>query len=148
MKLTDALQGVTTLGFDTAPLIYFVERKPGFVDIMRTILRQVDEGKISGNCSDITLIEVLTQPKRLKNHLLGQEYRDLLVNSRNFILEAITVEVAEITAQLRAQYNLRTPDAIQLATSLNAGCQAFLTNDHLLKRVSALRILLIDELEL
>lgn len=30
-KLADLLQGVTRLGFDTAPLIYFVERNEAFL---------------------------------------------------------------------------------------------------------------------
>ncbi len=38
------------------------------------------------------------------------------------------------------------PDALQVAVALEAGCEAFLTNDAALKRVTALRILVLDEL--
>ncbi len=56
--------------------------------------------------------------------------------------------VAERAADLRARYNLRTPDALQTAAALDTGWQAFLTNDTQLKRVIELRVLILDELEL
>jgi predicted nucleic acid-binding protein len=55
--------------------------------------------------------------------------------------------VAERAADLRARHNLRTPDALQIAAALETGCQAFLTNDTQLKRVTELRVLILDELE-
>jgi len=39
-------------------------------------------------------------------------------------------------------------DAFQIAVALAAGCDAFLTSDNTLKRVSELTILVLDELEL
>jgi predicted nucleic acid-binding protein len=39
-------------------------------------------------------------------------------------------------------------DALQIAVALEAGCEAFLTNDRTLKRVTELRVLVLDELEL
>jgi predicted nucleic acid-binding protein len=59
-----------------------------------------------------------------------------------------TNEVAERAADLRARYNVRTPDAIQLATALEAGCDAFLTNDLALRRVAELRVLVLGTLAL
>jgi predicted nucleic acid-binding protein len=63
-------------------------------------------------------------------------------------LMPITTSVAERAAQLRAQYNLRTPDALHVASALEAACDAFLTNDLGLKRVTELRVLVLDELQL
>jgi predicted nucleic acid-binding protein len=42
---------------------------------------------------------------------------------------------------------LRLPDALQIAVALEAGCEAFLTNDLTLKRVVELRVLVLDDLE-
>ena len=42
-KVDEVLVGVTSLGFDTAPLIYFVERHPAYVDIVREFVQRVDE---------------------------------------------------------------------------------------------------------
>ncbi|MEP7294186.1 MAG: PIN domain-containing protein [Chloroflexota bacterium] len=60
----------------------------------------------------------------------------------------INTAIASRAAQLRAQYNLKTPDALQAAAALEMGCNAFLTNDAGLKRVSGISVLMIDELEL
>jgi predicted nucleic acid-binding protein len=147
VKLEEALRGVTALGFDTAPLIYFVERHSTYVDIMRTVIQQVDTGQIAGFSSVITLTEVLTLPKRLANKQLEEEYRILLTQSRNFSIVIIDPIVAEQAAEMRAKYNLRTPDALQLASAVSAGCQAFLTNDANLKRVRELRIVVLEDLE-
>ena len=147
-KLNDALTGVTKLGFDTAPLIYFVERNPKYVDLVREVVRRVDVGQISGFSSMVALTEVLTKPKKVGDTKTENEYCDLLLHSRNFRLILIDSTVAERAADLRARYNLRTPDALQLAAALETGCQAFLTNDTQLKRVTELRVLILDELEL
>ena len=70
----------------------------------------------------------------------------MLVHGRNFMLIPITSDVAESAADLRARYNLRTPDAVQIAAALNADCEAFITNDNGLKRVSEIRVLALEEL--
>ena len=147
MKLAEALDGVTALGIDTAPLIYFVERHTTFLELMRVVIQRIDAGQITGYSSVVTLTEVLTQPMRQGNPALEAEYRSLLLNSRNFYLSAITAEIAELAAELRARHNLRTPDAFQIAVALFSGCQAFLTNDQELARVSDLRIIVLGELE-
>ena len=79
-KIDEVLAGVTSLGFDTAPLIYFVECHPAYVDIVREFVRHVDIGTILGYSSMVTLTEVLTQPKQKGNTTLEQEYRDLLLH--------------------------------------------------------------------
>jgi len=56
--------------------------------------------------------------------------------------------IAERAADLRARYNLRTPDAIHIATAIVAGCDAFLTNDLALRRVTELRVLTLSTLAL
>ena len=144
MRLDNALTGITTLGFDTPPLIYFVERHPTYVDMMRTIIQRVDTGTIAGYSSVVTLTEVLTLPKRLGNTTIEQAYRDVLLYSRHFTLISIDTAIAEQAAALRAYYTLRTPDALQIATALHAGCQGFLTNDIALRRVTSLRVLVLD----
>jgi predicted nucleic acid-binding protein len=148
MKLDDALQEVDFLGLDTSPFIYFVEQNPLYVDVMRYIFKRITNGDFRACSSVITLTEVLVQPFRQNNQILAADYRDLLFNGANFQLFSLTASIAERAAELRAKYNLRTPDALQIATALENGCDAFLCNDNGLRRVSELQILALDDLEL
>ncbi|MEP7336274.1 MAG: PIN domain-containing protein [Acidobacteriota bacterium] len=79
---------------------------------------------------------------------MQQEYRELLLRGLNFTTLAVSAAIAERAAELRARYRLRTPDALQIATALEADCEAFLSNDTGLRRVTELRVLLLDDLEL
>ena len=98
--------------------------------------------------SAITLTEMLMKPMQASDHKLQNSYRDLLAKNAYVRLLPVTAAIAESAANLRARYNLRTPDALHIATAVESGCDAFLTNDLILKRVTELSILVIDELEL
>ena len=124
VKLDTALVGVTALGFDTAPFISFIERHPAYGPLVREIFRRLDVGVFSGYSSVITLTEVLTQPLQVGNTAVAAAYRALLLGSRNFALLPSDAASADSAADLRARYRLRTPDALQLATAISAGCQA------------------------
>jgi predicted nucleic acid-binding protein len=91
---------------------------------------------------------VLVQPLRVGDAALTERYEAILSNSHDFRLEPITAAIARRAADLRARYNLRTPDALHVATAIAVGCDAFLTNDTGVKRVAEITILVLDELEL
>ncbi len=114
---------------------------------MRELFRRVDIGAIAGYTSTITVAEVLTKPYQVQDDLLARRYRTLLLRSRNFIVVPVDSVIADTAAEIRARYRLRTPDALQLATAMQAGCEAFLTNDDALRRVRDIRVLALDELE-
>ena len=46
MKLDDALQGVSRLAFDTAPIIYFVEANPTYDKLVTNIFNRVAAGEL------------------------------------------------------------------------------------------------------
>lgn len=145
-NLEQTFSGITKLGLDTSPLIYFIERHPVYLTLMRNIIRKIDTGEIEGYTSVVTLTEVLIHPKRLQQVTLEENYRTLLFKSRHFELVSIDAIIAEQAAELRAHYNLRTPDALQIAAILSVGCQAFLTNDKRLSGMTELQILILDDL--
>ena len=98
--------------------------------------------------SVVSLTEVLTKPRQMGDSRLIQIYREMLLESRNLILLPITASMAERAAEFRATYQLKTPDALQIAAALQAGCEAFVTNDRQLQRVKELRIVILDDLSL
>ena len=97
--------------------------------------------------SSLTIAEVLVQPFRKGNKKLVEEYLTLLLNAESLFTIDVTPEIAETAARLRAEHNMRTPDAIQVATAVNEGASFFLTNDSRLKPIKDLRVLVLSDLK-
>ncbi len=135
------------VGIDTAPIIYFVEAHPTYDSIVSGVFRQIAQGEIRGVTSVITLAEVLIHPLRRNAIDLHQRYRKLLLHSANFETISITSDVAELGAMLRARYNIRLPDALQLAAAISMDCHFFLTNDKRLAKVTEITVKQLSSLE-
>jgi len=148
MKIADALFGVDLLGVETAPFIYYTESRPTYADKMQAIFQRMNRGQFEILCSVITLSETLNKPIEANDQILISAYTSLFENTSGVTLVSVNKEIARRAAYLRAQYKLKTPDALHVATALETGCQAFLTNDLGLKRVSEIRVLVLDELEI
>ncbi|MHC5713362.1 MAG: type II toxin-antitoxin system VapC family toxin [Nostoc sp.] len=129
---------------DTAPVIYFVERNPQFVDLVDPIFDRL-EADITAVASAITLSECLVGAIRLGLVDLEQAFVDVLQQDEVVFVE-INANIAREAARIRVRYNLQLPDALQVAAAIIAGCEIFLTNDTALKRVMELRILVVGEL--
>ncbi|MBD1814103.1 PIN domain-containing protein [Microcoleus sp. FACHB-DQ6] len=92
------------------------------------------------------LVEVLVPPLRQGNTILAQEYREILLNQESLTVVELTPDIAETAAQLRATYNLRSPDSIQMATAICEGASFFLTNDARLPSLPGLTVLALENL--
>ncbi len=110
------------------------------------IFEKLDKGSIRVVTSVITLSEVLVKPLRDGDTQLAQQYRDILLNVEGLTLVEVSVAIAEKVAQLRSQYSLRTPDAVHIATALQSGATALLTNDIRLPVLPNLQMLVLDKL--
>src|SRR6266480_1054633 len=148
MRIDEALGGISRLAFDTAPIIYFVEANPTYDALVSNIFNRVASGALQGRTSVISLSEVLVQPILAGRGDLQDAYRELLLESSNFQTLPIGTTVAESAARLRAVYGLRLPDARQIAFAIDSGCQAVVCNDHTMRRVTELPVLVLDDLEL
>ena len=144
MGLVDELQGVRVC-MDTAPIIYFIEKNPKYLGVLKPVFLEIDTGRIEAITSTITLLEVLVHPFRTKNDFLAEKYRDILLYSGGLTTFEIFHEVSEMSSKLRAKYSIRTPDAIQIAVGLLYRASKFLTNDSALKKVSDIDVLVLDD---
>lgn len=148
MRISEALSGVTRLYIEAAPLIYYVEENSAYVERLELIFDYLEDWSVEAISSVITLTEVLSLPIRLEMSALEAAYKEILQSSEGFRLLPVTENIAESAAHLRARYNLRTPDALHVGTAIEGQCEAFLTNDASIKRVTEVRILLLDALEI
>lgn len=145
MEWVTALRG-KVVGLDTTPLIYFIEENPAYLPIMLPFFAAVDRGEFTIVTSIVTLLEVLVHPFRHGNTQLAQRYRDILLNAKGLTTISLSQDIAEEAARLRARYNLRTPDAIQMATAVHNGASFFLTNDSRLPPLPNLQVLVANDL--
>jgi predicted nucleic acid-binding protein len=96
--------------------------------------------------STITLLEILVQPYRLSDIDPVNKFYALLSTFPHLEWVTPTLRIADMGAQLRAEYNLRTPAAIQAATALSCGATGFVSNDAGFRRVTGLDIMVLDDL--
>ncbi len=144
MGLVDELRDLRVC-IDTAPFIYFIEKNPRYLNVVRPVFAEIDAGRIEAITSTITLLEVLVQPIRKSNKNLAEKYREVLLYSEGLTTFEILHEVSEMSSELRAKYSIKTPDAIQLAVGILYGASRFITNDPALKKVSDINVLVLDD---
>jgi predicted nucleic acid-binding protein len=146
MEWVASLRG-KIVGLDTAPIIYFIERNPLYVDMMRSFFQAVQRDECAVVTSTITLLETLVFPLRHGNVNLANQYRDILFNTKGHITISLSPNVAEEAAKLRAAHNMSTPDSIQMATAISVGASFFLTNDVRLPSLPNLKTLVLEHLK-
>lgn len=143
--LQESLNRHRLVGVDTMVFIYHLEDHPRYAQVTEVIFESLEAGSTSGVSSTITLLEILVKPKREGHLEAARDYREMLTTFPNLQLIDLDPELADRASDLRAKYNLKTPDAIQIAATLQAGGTAFITNDPVFKRVTEVEVLVIDE---
>jgi predicted nucleic acid-binding protein len=123
-----------------------MEEHPEYLPVVRPFFAALSAGEFQAVTSTVTLLEVLVHPFRQKNVALAQKYRDILLNATGLSLISVTPDIAERAAQLRAEFNLRTPDAIQVTVALQTGATHFFTNDGNLQKIPGFKTLVVEKL--
>lgn len=134
------------IGLDTMIFIYHFEENQIYSPLTFSIFESLEKGNFSAITSILTLLEILVKPKREGNLILTERYKILLETFPNLQVKTLDENIADIASSLRANYNINTPDAIQVATSLEAQADIFITNDTSLKKVTEIKVLLLSEL--
>ena len=146
MRIEQAIAGVKLIFLDTAPVIYYIERHPTFFPLVRPIFESLSDGDLRAVSSPITLAECSIVPYRQGLLELQQVFADALVRNESVIFR-ITDELVAIEAvKMRVKYGLKLSDAIQIATAIVSNCDAFLTNDIALSKVTEIRSIVVSEL--
>ena len=137
--------GSGPVGVDTAVFIYFIEEEMPFLGPVEALFKEASAGRRQLVTSALTLLEVLVVPYRARDSSLAERYEALLTRSRGLHMLDLSPDLLRAAAQLRAVTGIKTPDALQIAAALSAGCNAFVTNDRRIPAIPGLRILQIAE---
>ncbi|PUE40420.1 PIN domain-containing protein [Limnohabitans sp. Hippo3] len=131
-------EGATVL-VDTAPWIYLLEDHAEFAPRFVGLFEAADRGQIQLALSTVTLAEVLTGPFKAGQTALAKRYETAL---GAYQVVPLSAAVASLAAQLRVQYRLKLPDAVQLASALQIGAAALVTHDRDFSAVQGLPVLM------
>ena len=145
MGFVEPLAG-TVVGLDTTPLIYFIEKHEVYHPVVRPFFVALAAGKFTVVTSTITLVETLVHPIRTDHPEIAQRYREILLRAPQVTTYDVSPDIAQKAAEIRAIYQVRTPDAIQLATAFLGGATHFLTNDRALRKYTEIQILVVADL--
>ena len=134
------------VGLDTMVFIYHFEENQIYSPLTFSIFDSLEKGNFNGITSTLTLLEILVKPKRENNSILTERYKILFETFPNLQMKELNENIADIASSLRANYNINTPDAIQVATSLEAHADIFITNDTSLKKVTEIKVMLLSDM--
>ena len=134
------------VGLDTAIFIYLIERHPTYEPLLVPLFLSLQEGALQACTSSITLLELLVKPYQAGDADLAVLYEAFLTRSQGLTLFSPDRQILHTAAHLRAVKQIKTPDALQIATVLRAGCTSFLTNDRRLPAIPRLRIVQLADL--
>ena len=134
------------IGLDTMVFIYHFQENQIYSPLTFSIFDSLEKGNFNAVTSILTLLEILVKPKRENNSILTERYKILFETFPNLQMKELNENIADIASSLRANYNINTPDAIQVATSLEAHADIFITNDTSLKKVTEIKVMLLSEM--
>jgi len=135
-----------SIALDTSVVIYAVEGHPKYLELSHRIFHWIQHPAGKAVTSTITMVEALVRPYRLHDIAAVNKFYALLLTYPHLDWIQPTLAIADRAAHMRAQYNLRTPDALQAATAVTAGATALISNDAIFRRISDLEIAILDEM--
>ena len=129
---------------DANVVIYTVEQPP---DLGPRALEHVRRLLLEGHrllVSQLVRMECLAQPFTAGDARVLADY-EAFFGSEFVTVADITGPVCERAARLRARHKLQALDALHFATAIEAGCEAFLTNDVRLPEVGGIRLVMLGD---
>ena len=132
--------GQGPVALDTPVFIYFIEEHERYLPVVEPVFEAIDSGSLEAVTSGLTLMETLVQPYRLGDRRLAERYEALLTSSRGLELIDLSPAVLRTAAELRAELDVKAPDALQLAAAIHADCSTLVTNDRRLPGLPGLAV--------
>ena len=136
-RVTSGVPDGSRILLDSVSIVYYLERNPRYFAAAAEWMERVNAGRLTAAASVLLLAEVLVPAYRARNPAAARQARAALERVPNLELVEVTAGVSDVAARLRAEHNLRTPDALHVATALREGAGWLVTNDRRLQRVEA-----------
>jgi uncharacterized protein len=144
-RLRTFLRRHRRIALDTSVFIYQLEANARYLGLTDTVFSWVKEQGHTAVTSAITMTELLVQPYRNHDEQQVDEFYGLLSTYPNLEWIAPNLEIADVSARIRALHRLRTPDAVQAATAMHTNATALVTNDPVFEQVGEFEAAVLDK---
>jgi predicted nucleic acid-binding protein len=124
--------------------IYILEGYPSYRPHIERLTSATAEERLKLFTSELSLAEALVPAYRAGEPARIRTYIRFFAESGLMTLVPTSREIYIRVAFYRAEIGLKTPDAIHVASAVEAGCTEFLTHDHRLRLPKQLGALTLD----
>ena len=131
---------------DTSILIYRIENIEPFLALSFPLWEALEKEEVYIITSQLTYLETMVKPMQLNNKIVCDLYKAVLFETNGLKCIPISFSILRKATEIRATYNLKTPDAIHIATAILKKASVFLTNDPAFKRVKEIDVIVLKEL--
>jgi predicted nucleic acid-binding protein len=140
------LQRHRRIALDTSVFIYQVEANARYVKLTDPVFAWLNRPDCTAVTSTITMTELLVPAYQTGGEHRVDEFYALLTAYATLDWVPPSLEIADIAARIRARHRLRTPDALQAATAIQAQATGLVTNDPIFGRVPAFETMVLENL--
>jgi predicted nucleic acid-binding protein len=121
--------GLMKITIDTNIFINVKEEEEPFFEYSSKILDAIEDGQLKGVVSIITIAELCVGYYNINKPKEKDEYLSKLYSQDNYIIVNLDRGLADQSAKIRSETNLRLPDSIIVAASLREKVSFLISND-------------------
>ena len=130
---------------DTNIFIYALEAMEPWAALLQEAFASLQAGEWHAVTSSLSIAECLVKPFDMERDDMVAAYRAALSPSQYLHIAPLREEILVDAARLRALHKFKLPDALHIATALDEGCTAMLTNDAQFRKVAKVQCLLMSD---
>jgi len=120
--------GITAV-LDTNIFLSVKNREKPYYESSRRVLDAVDDDRIHAVISVVSIAELCAGYYSARDERGKQEFIAHLLSSKGYSVVELDVKLADAAGKIRAVTGLRLPDAIIVASGLEAGARYVVTHD-------------------
>jgi len=121
--------GILKITIDTNIFINVKEEEDPFFEYSSKILNAIEQGQLKGVISIITIVELCVGYYNINKPIEKDEFISKLYSQDNYAIIDLDRTLADQSAKIRSEINLKLPDCIIVATSLQENAFFLISND-------------------
>ena len=95
--------------------------------------------------SILVLVEVLTGYHKANDDASEREFKQMMREFPNIETYDLNYNLIDRIIDLRIKYNIKTPDAIHIATAIENKADAFITNNKGLRKIKEIKVVYLKD---